>query len=106
MINLHRIMLRNLICLYSRIYQFLFRVVAYLLPWRKPELLQGAGSIRKLSSFLKEHKLAKVLIVTDKGITSLGLMQDMLGDFERDGISTIIYDKTVPNPTIDNIEEA
>lgn len=106
MINLHRTLLRNLICLYSRIYQFLFRVVAYLLPWRKPELLQGAGSIRKLSAFLKEHKLSKVLIVTDKGITSLGLMQDMLGDFERDGISTIIYDKTVPNPTIDNIEEA
>ncbi len=90
----------------SRCYQFIMKVVAYCLPWRKPELLQGAGSIRRLSALLKERRYQKVLIVTDQGIASLGLMDSMLKDFEDERIQYTIYDKTVPNPTIDNIEEA
>lgn len=91
---------------YSRVYQFIFKMVAYLLPWRKPEILQGAGSLRRLSAFLKKQNYKKVFVVTDKGITALGLINEMLKDFEKDGILPIVYDKTVPNPTIDNIEEA
>jgi alcohol dehydrogenase class IV len=92
--------------MFSRLYQTGLRAASFVLPWRKPELLQGAGSIQKLSGVMKELNFHKVLIVTDKGITALGLMDPMLKGFEKDGIGYTIYDKTVPNPTIDNIEEA
>lgn len=90
----------------SRGYQFMMKVLAYFLPWSKPKLLRGANSIRRLSGFIRERGYKNVLIVTDQGISSLGLMDEMLKDFDEDKITYVIYDKTVPNPTIDNIEEA
>lgn len=48
----------------------------------------------------------EVLIVTDKGIVSLGLLNGLLQDLADTGIRYVVYDNTVPNPTIDNIEEA
>ncbi len=60
----------------------------------------------KLPALLKNNQIDSVLIVTDEGITSLGLMADFLQECENIGLTTVIYDKTVPNPTIENIEEA
>jgi alcohol dehydrogenase len=47
-----------------------------------------------------------VLIVTDKGITKLGLMVGLLEGLKSVGTNYVIYDHTVPNPTNENIEEA
>src|SRR5699024_452210 len=47
-----------------------------------------------------------VLIVTDKGIVDVGLMDDFLKRLHDEGIEAVIYDETVPNPTIENIEAA
>lgn len=92
--------------LYCRVYQGVFRIAAHFLPWRRPELLQGEGSLEKLPGFMQEKGLDNVLIVTDEGLMSLGLLDGMVAGFEAVGIKYAIYAKTVPNPTIDNIEEA
>lgn len=92
--------------LYCRIYQSSFRLVSYILPWRKPELLEGENSLTKLPKLIKSKGLKRVLIVTDKGISSLGLMDGLLKGLRDEGVEFVVYDKTVPNPTIDNIEEA
>ncbi len=92
--------------LYCRIYQSVFKLVAYLLPWRKPQLLEGENSLDKLPSLLVSRNIDNVLVVTDKGIVSLGLMDGLLKGLTEEGIASIVYDKTVANPTIDNIEEA
>ncbi len=92
--------------LYCRIYQGVFRLVSYILPWRKPELLQGENSLNKLPKLIKSKGLASVLIVTDRGIASLGLIDGLLKGLRDEGVNFLVYDKTVPNPTIDNIEEA
>jgi len=92
--------------LYCRIYQMILRGVSGFLPWRMPELLQGKGSIKRLPVFIKEKGIESLLIVTDKGIRSIGLMDELLMDLEQVEIDYIVYDKTVANPTIDNIEEA
>lgn len=81
-------------------------MAAYFLPWRRPVLLEGKNSITKLPNLIKSKTIKKVLIVTDKSIVSLGLMKPLLKGLEEEGISYVIYDKTVPNPTIDNVEEA
>lgn len=91
---------------YCRTYQGAFRLVSPLLPWREPELLAGENSIKGLPKLIKDKSIESVLIVTDKGISSIGLMDSMLEGLKTEGVNYSIYDKTVPNPTIDNIEEA
>ena len=89
-----------------RIYQFVFKLVAYFLPWRKPVLLSGAGVVLKVPEELIKIKVSKVLVVTDMGIVKTGLMEPLLSELKKNRIEYVIYDKTVPNPTITNIEEA
>lgn len=91
---------------YCRVFQFCMKVLSYLLPWREPILLQGEGCILKLPEFMREKGLNKVLIVTDQGIAKIGLMDSMLKALDQGKMAYVVYDKTVPNPTIDNIEEA
>lgn len=91
---------------YCRIYQGAFRLVSPLLPWRKPELLEGANSLQQLPPLIKARGTDRVLIVTDKGLASLGLLDGLLDGLQREGIDYAVYDETVPNPTIDNIETA
>ncbi|MGI6769191.1 MAG: iron-containing alcohol dehydrogenase [Bacilli bacterium] len=89
-----------------RIYQFVFRFFAYFLKWQKPELLSGSGSILDLPELILEKGISKVLIVTDQGIMDLGLTKNLESGLKNEGIDYVIYDKTVPNPTVDNVEEA
>jgi aldehyde:ferredoxin oxidoreductase len=76
------------------------------LPWREPKLLEGPGSLGQLPALLKRQAIGKVLIVTDQGIARLGLMDGLLENLRTEGIGHFIYDGTVPNPTVDNIETA
>lgn len=92
--------------LYCRTYQGGMKVASFILPWRKPELLEGENSLNKLPSLIKSMRVESVLIVTDQGIVSIGLMDPFLDGLKNEGIQFSIYDKTVPNPTIENIEEA
>lgn len=91
---------------FYRLYQAFFKVVALILPWRKPILLEGKDKLRELGKLIKSHGFSKVLIVTDSVIPTLGIMDGLLEDLKNESIEFTLYDKTIPNPTIDNIEEA
>lgn len=91
---------------YCRLYQRILYILSYMLPWRNPVLLEGPGSLEKLPDLIYIKKITKVMIVTDKVIVSLGLMDEMLKQLQKYNIYYTIYDKTVPNPTTHNIEEA
>lgn len=92
--------------LYARIYQMVVRIISPALPWRVPELVEGDDSVLYLPANLKDKGIKNVLIVTDAGITKIGLMDPLLEKLEETGILYTVYDKTVPNPTIENVEEA
>ena len=47
-----------------------------------------------------------VLIVTDKGIVNNGIVLPIEKSLQESNIKYSIYDKTNPNPTVDNVEEA
>lgn len=89
---------------YCRIYQGVFRLAIPLLPWRKPELI--SCGLEKLPEFIKSKKLTNVLLVTDKGIRGLGLTTSLENGLKEAGVNCVVYDDTVPNPTIGNIEDA
>ncbi len=91
---------------YCRIYQKVFYVCSYLLGFREPEVISGENSILKLPGFIKEKGINSVLIVTDAGILGLGLVDGLIDGLKKEGINYSVYSKVVPNPTIDNIEEA
>ncbi len=91
---------------YCRIFQKVMWVFFFFLPWEAPQQLTGPGSIKKLPAVIKEKGLKKMLIVTDKGLTSLGLLNGLYEEMEKAGIEYVVYDGTQPNPTIENIEEA
>ncbi|AGA68208.1 alcohol dehydrogenase, class IV [Desulfitobacterium dichloroeliminans LMG P-21439] len=92
--------------LYCRTFQRVLKLGTYFIPWRTPKLLEGEKSLGQLPRLIKYQGINNVLIVTDKGISSLGLMNSLLKGLEDVDIKYSVYDEIVPNPTIDNIEEA
>ncbi len=91
---------------YCRAYQRTLKFLSPILTWREPELIEGANSVEKLPEVIKSIGINKILIVTDSDIRSLGLINGLLEALKTSQIEFFIYDKTVPNPTIENIEEA
>jgi Alcohol dehydrogenase, class IV len=89
-----------------RIYQKIFWLFSFLLPFREPEIIEGENSLLRLPAWIKEKKLDTVMVVTDKGLIALGLLDPLFSSLKQAGIQYVLYDKTVENPTIDNIEEA
>ncbi|WP_041738581.1 iron-containing alcohol dehydrogenase [Coriobacterium glomerans] len=87
-------------------YQLLLRLVSYALPWRVPELIEGAGSLAALPDRLSDAGIASALIVTDHTIRELGLIDSLTEALGEHGIAYDIFDETVANPTIDNVETA
>jgi len=95
-----------LFTLYCRLFQGVFKLVSPFLAWREPELLEGPGSLLGLPALLKREGIGRVLIVTDQGIVKLGLMEPLLRELTKKAIVFFVYDGTIPNPTIANIESA
>ena len=89
-----------------RLYQKVFKVAMCFMDWSEPELLEGAGSVLRLPEFIKGKGLTKILVVTDKGLMSLHLLDPMFEKLKEVGIEYVVYDGVQPNPTIPNIEEA
>ena len=59
---------------FCRAYQLVFRAALPLLPYREPVELTGLSSIPPL---LGEKGVASVLLVTDRGVRSLGLTEPL-----------------------------
>lgn len=91
---------------YCRTFQSSMKVGMKFLNWRKPVLLEGPDSLLKLPELVKSLQYERVLIVTDAGISKIQLMDPLLEAFNAHGIYYSIYDQTVANPTIHNVEEA
>ena len=89
--------------LYCRTFQTAFKISLPFLPYRKPKIV---GSVKALPDFIKKKKCDHVLIITDAGIMKLGLTKRLENALFENDIAYTIYDKTVANPTTDNVAEA
>ena len=88
-----------------RLYQAVFKVADYAVPYRMPEYIEGPGSILRLPAFLKEKKVDDLLIVTDHGLMKLGLPKSMFDALDGAGIRYTVFSNLGSNPTTDNVEE-
>lgn len=91
---------------YYRVYQKIMKIGMFFVDWSEPELLTGPGAILKLPGVIKQRGISKVMIVTDKGLMSLNLLDGLFTKLTEEGISYVVYDGVQPNPSIENIEEA
>ena len=91
---------------YYRAFQKVMKIFMMFLDWSEPQLLTGPGAIKKLPGVIKDKGINNVMIVTDKGLMSLHLLDGLFKQLEEDGISYTVYDGVQPNPSIENIEEA
>lgn len=91
--------------MFCRIYQGVFKVGMYFIPWGMPKTLEGPGSVKKLPKWIKKKRINNVLIVTDGVLMSLGLLDGMIEALEEVGIDYTIYDGVQPNPTDINVKE-
>ena len=89
--------------LWCRTYQMAFRMVIPILPYRQPEL---HDSLHSMADTVRSRGISRILIVTDQGLVRAGICRMVQEKLEAAGIAYAIYDGTVPNPTIQNVEEA
>ena len=91
---------------YSRLYQAVFRLILPRMPWRQPELIKGEGCSSLIGDKVKAHGIDRVLLVSDLGLTKLGMVAQIKSSLEYANVQVTVYNKTQANPTIDQIEEA
>ena len=89
--------------IYCRSFQFVMKVAIPFLPYRIPKIL---NQVEDIIPILKNKKINPICIVTDQGIQTNHLLDNFYKLLEENYIEYIVYDKTVPNPTIDQVEEA
>lgn len=90
---------------YCRIYQKIMKFASNFLNFRAPFLLKGEDSLLKIKDVLNENKKQSVLLVSDAFLSSTNYFQELVNDLEKNNIKVSIFNKVIPNPTIDNIEE-
>ena len=88
--------------IYCRSFQMVFKMALPFLPYRNPKIIPSVAGIPEVC---RKKKITKVMIVTDEGIRRLGLTSFLEKTLTENNISYCIYDRTVANPTIWNVEE-
>ena len=86
-----------------RIFQTAFKLVIPILPYRSPKILD---SVQDVPAELKKQGIDRVLLVTDSFLHLSGMLDPLKNALAENGISCTVYDETVPNPTIWNVEIA
>lgn len=86
-----------------RTYQTVFKIAIPVLPYRSPRILD---SVAKLPPVLQEKEISHILLVTDRYLHESGMLEPLKKVLSDHNICCTIYDETVPNPTVDNVEAA
>lgn len=69
------------------------------------ENMMGKGCLVEAIESIKGLGFKKMLVVTDEVLVSIGLVEKVKKQLNAEGIDTVIYSGTKPNPTITNVEE-
>lgn len=88
---------------WCRAFQGAFRLAIPLLPYRRPEQL---ADVTQLPARLAQRGCKSVLVVTSPSVSRMPGTRRLLDALTAAGAACTVYDKTVPNPTTDTVEEA
>ncbi len=88
---------------YYRSFQFVLKLATPFLPYKEPKILSSTNQIIEV---LKSKKIKSVLLVTGPNLRAKKITEPLELLLKENQINLSVYDKTEPNPTITNIEEA
>ena len=69
------------------------------------ENMMGKGSFNEAIESIKGLGYKKMLVVTDKVLVEINLVKKVTDQLNAEGIETVVYDGTKPNPTVRNVED-
>ena len=88
----------------KRFTNFSLKMFTRLFPSKVPLLLTGVGSANRLAALLRSSGQKRPLLITEKALLNLGLVDGVLERFEQEGCDVTIFDGIIPNPTYEVIE--
>lgn len=66
----------------------------------------GKDSVKELPAMLKQYNAKNVMIVYDNGVKMAGIADQVLEALKEGDVNVVIFDKVLPNPTNELVEEA
>lgn len=88
---------------FCRVFQFCFKIAIPILPYYNPKILD---KVEDISTVLKDKKISRVMLVTDKSIRQLGITSNLEKNLAENNIELTVFDEVVSNPTVENVENA
>ncbi|MEM9121327.1 MAG: iron-containing alcohol dehydrogenase [Cyanobacteria bacterium P01_F01_bin.56] len=88
----------------KRFTNFSLKMFTVLFPSEKPLLFNSVNSTIQLASFAQVSGSKRPLLVTEKFLLNLGLLDALLEHFKHEGCEVTIFDGIIPNPTYEVIE--
>lgn len=67
--------------------------------------LLGIGAHKEIPAKIRALGGKKPLLVTDKGITAVGMTQQIVDLLASEGMECVVFDETIPNPTDTNVHD-
>ncbi len=89
--------------LFCRIYQGAFKLAMPILPYRNPVIFTN---VKECVPLFKKLNAKRILLVTDSFLRTSGITKPLEDFMQQNDIDCTVYDRTNPNPTVKNVEEA
>lgn len=89
--------------MFCRVYQWVFHAALPVLPYREPKILKSTDEI---ALEIKKLGLNSAMVITDEFLKKSGATESLELSLFSKAIKAVVYDKTRPNPTTDNVDEA
>ncbi|WP_413285054.1 lactaldehyde reductase [Vibrio sp. MA40-2] len=67
--------------------------------------LSGVGAVAESVDVLTQQSVKKILVVTDKNLLDLGILDSLFSSLEEKAIHYVLFDKVTPNPTATLVRE-
>lgn len=67
--------------------------------------LMGAGSASEVGKQAKILKAKKALIVTDKPLVEIGIVDKIIESLDAEKVKSVVFDDVLPNPTVKNVHD-
>ena len=87
--------------LYCRVFQRIMYVAAAAIPFRLPEVIEGADA---LAQKIYDLGFRKPLLVTDRSLHTLGMEKKFIEAFEKAGMRSGLFYGVDPNPTFGMVQ--
>ena len=71
-----------------------------------PPVLEGPDMVLRFPEVIAVTGVRRVLIVAGPTVSASGMIDPFIDALKRNGIDAVLYDKTMPNPTIQNVYDA